>query len=357
MIKNVLKQMYKTYSYNKKHKLYLSRIKKNIKNANCYVPEITSSEKREIINFWNQYGIKPEFDYYRWFYHVTGIHDCRFISEDIYDKYILPKFVENNVATVLSDKNLFDLFFPEYRFPETVFHNISGVLLNDKYCLLKREDAVNLAKQYSHVVVKPSIASGKGKGVCCLPGDAINDVFIDNHVDYIVQELVHQHPVFSAFNETSVNVVRITTLLLKNQIVILSPAFRVGDPGDFTDQGNSEKAINITIGIDNKGCLKSVGIANNGAHYNKLPWGPEFAGIKIPCFDEMIEITKRAHMKLAKAKLIGWDLTVDEDSNVILIECNLKWPGIMKYQYCNGPFFGECTNDVLDYVFSNRILV
>ncbi len=52
------------------------------------------------------------------------------------------------------------------------------------------------------------------------------------------------------------------------------------------------------------------------------------------------------------AKLLNWDITLDQNSEPILIEVNLTWGGSV--QIASGPAFGEITKDVLDYVVKIR---
>ena len=51
-------------------------------------------------------------------------------------------------------------------------------------------------------------------------------------------------------------------------------------------------------------------------------------------------------------RMIGWDMVVDEEGIVTVMEYNLKWPGILYYQWCNGPLFGSDEAHVINMVNS-----
>lgn len=61
-------------------------------------------------------------------------------------------------------------------------------------------------------------------------------------------------------------------------------------------------------------------------------------------------MVKAAHLKLDHFDIVGWDVTVDDKENVVLVEYNIKRPGTVFYQYAHGPFFGEVTEQVLSFL-------
>ena len=74
----------------------------------------------------------------------------------------------------------------------------------------------------------------------------------------------------------------------------------------------------------------------------------------MPEFDRMLETVKRAAQYTGNFRLVGWDMSVDEDGNIVLIEANMRKGGIGPIQCLHGPFFGEMTERVLDEVFGRK---
>ena len=55
----------------------------------------------------------------------------------------------------------------------------------------------------------------------------------------------------------------------------------------------------------------------------------------------MKELVKKEHLRFPHHKIIGWDLTLDENENVVCIEYNAFTPGIIKSQYVLGPILAQ----------------
>ena len=53
------------------------------------------------------------------------------------------------------------------------------------------------------------------------------------------------------------------------------------------------------------------------------------------------------------SRLISWDLAIDENAQPLLIEGNLTFGELDFHQMCNGPIFGDLTEEVLKDVFAN----
>ena len=62
----------------------------------------------------------------------------------------------------------------------------------------------------------------------------------------------------------------------------------------------------------------------------------------------MKEMCKLLHPRLSNFAMIGWDFIANSSGEVVLIECNLNWSGILKYQEINGPFLGDYTEEILN---------
>lgn len=337
--------------FNKKKSAY--RIRRDMKNklnkCGATIPELTEKEKCEIIERWGHYDIKPDLNAFRWLYHVSGVHDWRFITEDVYAEYMFPSSFNVHKAQYMDDKNYYDLYFPDVKKAKTLIRNINGKFLDKNYKLITKEAAIYLVKMWPNdkVVIKPSINSCKGQGVMLINKMDIEYVLEEYKYkeNFIVQECIKQHKLFSSLCSTSSNIIRVTTVLL-NQVYLFLPTVRVGDEGKFTDQGGKRE---FCIGIDESGRLADNGITSKYEiwHENTLPNGYHFGGNVVPGFHEIRNICKLLHPRMASFPIIGWDFIVDEIGDPVLVECNLYWTGIFKYQECGGPLFGDMTESVL----------
>lgn len=66
----------------------------------------------------------------------------------------------------------------------------------------------------------------------------------------------------------------------------------------------------------------------------------------VPNYEEMKRLCINSHKLLPYFDLIGWDFTVDDKGDIVLIEYNWA-PTIGGIQITNGPLFGEYTEDLI----------
>ena len=107
----------------------------------------------------------------------------------------------------------------------------------------------------------------------------------------------------------------------------------------------------MSVGINEDGTLKEYAYFFNGDRITKHPSsGIEFKGYQLPSFDKAIELVKKAHFYVPHFKMVSWDVAIREDGVPILIEANLTDGQIDLHQLCNGPLFGDDTEEILDEV-------
>ena len=73
----------------------------------------------------------------------------------------------------------------------------------------------------------------------------------------------------------------------------------------------------------------------------------------IPGTDRVIETAKQLHPRVGHFKWIGWDFTLDQDGDPLLIEFNTA-PGDHAQRVCGRPLFGDLTDRVLEDYFCGR---
>lgn len=326
-----------------------ARRKNMLKQCGIPIKKLSKVQKEQVDKTYKRFGIPYSYDTHELVYSVTGEFNPQIVPEDLYRVCFDPKLCEYDIKYFLSDKNYFDLFMPSIRFPKTIIKNIRGSFYNDSFKLISENEAKEIINHYHKVVVKPSNDSGFGRGVeLVFPRES--DLLRDRHGDYIVQEVLNQHESFAKLNESSVNIVRIVTLFINDEVHVVTAAMRIGGVGDFTD--NVEHADGtgmIVVGISD-GKLKKYGFHSNGSKVTSTPGGAVFENYSVLNYEKMKEIAIEEHSRFPQVRFIGWDFTLDEDGNVVVMEYNTKSPGVLYYQYTNGPLFGEWTEELLDWI-------
>lgn len=323
------------------------------KNITSNMTSITSEEKIQINNVWGKLNLTIKNSFFTLCKNTVGF-DPRYMPEDIYNPIIKASLNPAMQSIIFENKCLYDIFFTQIKRPLTICKNIYGCYYNDKDEYITKEQAVKLVLQNDVLIIKPGIYSDSGNSVKKFtPKDnnQVKDLFDKYNSNFIVQAAVKQSNDTAIFNKESVNTMRISSLYLNGKVSILSSAFRCGQNGATVDNTG---AGGIIVGIDNDGKLFDYGFdLQINKHYESSN-GIKFSGRIVPGYKKAIDAIFENHAKLPTVHLIGWDFAIDENNEPVMIEVNIGFPGIIFEQLCSGPFFGDRTQEVIDYVINNK---
>lgn len=278
----------------------------------------------------------------------------KYIPDDFYYCYADTLFTNYHTSVRVDNKNLYDLYFRDVNRPRCVVRNIDGVLLDSDYARIDIDRAIGLCASAGNVIVKSALDSDGGHGVrfvedCAAKREQLADMLLEDR-NYIVQELIQQHDTLSRFNPQSVNTIRIMTFFHKGTPLVLSSVLRIGIDGARVDNASSG---GIVCGIDERGRLKKQAYDSAANSYRKHPQGLDFEGVEIPSFAACTDLAKRLSLRLLNySSLVSWDFSVDRSGTPILIEANLTGGQLDFHQLCNGPIWGDLTEEILTDVFN-----
>lgn len=318
-------------------------------------PEIAMRKESvyiEGIEYWKKYFSDVDYRWIDFYADRTKQFDIRYVPDDVYYIYIDPILNQPRRAREVDDKLLYELYFPEIRQPETVLRIVNGRILAPNWEMINIDDAIEICCSKDDIVFKKVYDSCGGSGVAfCKSAEVptLLNKIIKSGENYIIQNKADQHRYFKALNPSSLNTIRIMSLLRANgEIVIISVVVRVGCPGMLIDNVSSG---GCTIGVTNDGRLKDVAYSDKGIQLNELPSGAKIpAGSRLPCYQEMLDCVRSMHMKFLQHRLIAWDLSVTPTNDPMLIEMNLYKAEIDFMQINNGPLFGSYTEEIIEEV-------
>lgn len=135
--------------------------------------------------------------------------------------------------------------------------------------------------------------------------------------EYIVETFIQQDDEMAIFNSSSVNTVRIPSVLNNDGFHVIGAFMRTGRKGNIVDNGGSGGIFSaIDIG---SGCIVTDGMDENGFVYSKHPdTGIIFKGFRIPKWDELLSIAEQAHRKMGGHKYIAWDFAYTKNGWVLI---------------------------------------
>lgn len=215
---------------------------------------------------------------------------------------------------------------------------IRGSWLDRQYKPIAREVVFGtLFEDHEYVFVKTD-SSLRGLGVSKVAADAFNLNSIEGLGDLVVQAPIQQNRWFDTFTPDSVATIRITTVKMAGSPAEARACYlRLARAG--ADLVRSEDSIRVPID-QSTGALSSKGVT---ADWKTLKAHPDshqaFEGAIIPHFDRLVKFCLDQHDGTPISGLIGWDVTLDQDENPVLIEFNQGRADIAFMETVCGPCF------------------
>lgn len=312
------------------------------------IKRLSDVQKKQVKALW---GRGVDISLHELIYSATGIFKAEYCPLVYFRTKLEYALNDQRLAPAWSDKNYFDRFFPYAKFPDTIVRNINGTFLDKNYFPITLEEVLNIISSFDKVIIKPSIDSYCGAGLSMIKNtkaDNLVDILSSYKKNYTIQNVLKQHESIARLNPSSVNVIRYNTLLLNGSVKPLSATLRCGAEGAINDNSiTSDGRGMFMIGIEPNGCLKDTAYYACGEMLHKAPNGESFAGMSIPNFDKITQLVTKMHSEMPYFGFIGFDVAVNEGGDPVIMEYNIRVPGIMYYQYTNGPLFGSYTNEIV----------
>lgn len=265
-----------------------------------------------------------------------------------------------------TEKNYYDKIFADSGviIPRTYFKFIDGTLLDCDFRRISIKELDSIIES-NQVIVKNTLSSS-GHGVRKF--SFCNGRFSDNEKSYnfkdlirlfgdnfICQETIIQHSELARFHPKSLNTFRFFTYrsVVDNRVHATMATFKMGVKDSSLD---NVSAGGIAVGINlDSGSLMKYAFDNIGVSFVEHPdSNVRFDGYIVPHFKTIESKVKELADVLSHARLIGWDVTVNDEGSVILIEPNIGI-GAWAMQITSGtPLLGDFSDEVREYIQKNK---
>lgn len=316
---------------------------------------LTDDEKAQINALWGQLIPVTSYKEYEMFKKVYGF-DARFLTHHIYLPVVARLLNDYKYTTIFDDKGLLGYVATScIKTPHCFIRYIGNDYYNNEMQQLSYEEAIESCASQDELFIKPSHETSGGKGAKLLrmhgmdfakKKEIIKEELSGRNKDYVVQECLHQHPIMAQFNSSSINTLRITTLMLNGKFSLGSIILRCGRNGSSIDNwgaGGLLAHVNPNGKIDN--IARDIQLNEYKQNGDCI-----FADCSIPQMPEILELIEKAHREnFAICKFIGWDIAINEEGEPVIIELNSSQPGVIGEQLVAGPIFGDRTQEVIDY--------
>lgn len=262
-------------------------------------------------------------------------------------------------STQVDDKQLYKYLFAGVKTTDVVARKVGDNFFDADFNPISVVDFINLCKNEGEVVAKASISSYGGHAVKFW--DASKEsaeqllAFINKPpyfytqpygTEYVIEKVIRQHKDMAEFNPSSINTVRIMTMIYDGCVIPLSSVLRMGVNGSRVDNCSSG---GIVVGINQEcGLTKTPAYNANGDKFTVHPQTGDFSNRQIPSWGKILKVVEKLAWRFSGiSQLISWDIAVDEAGEPVVVEMNISYGELDFHQYCNGPIFGDLTPEIL----------
>lgn len=182
----------------------------------------------------------------------------------------------------------------------------------------------SFSKHEGKLFIKPINGSyGRGAFIYNYDAQDIADTFNKLHSSdstFIAEALIKQSDIMSEWNASSVNTVRVPTILTDKGFYVMGCFMRTGRKGTIIDNAGGGGILAAVDG--NTGVVITNGF-DEGGHFHKVhpDSKKEYKGFQLPEWDTLLKIAENAHRGMPKHKYIAYDFA-HTDNGWVLIEGN-----------------------------------
>ena len=321
--------------------------------------DLTEEQKREVDSFWEPYkfAFSPDYNTVKVYMNRTGKFDPRYLPPAVKGYFLNKYWLSPMYSVAFQNKAYLAKIYQNVKQPVIVARKIAGFYYDEQYQKISLDDALDLCEERmkkTEIVIKPSGMNG-GKGVVFLDHatrEKLKEEFKKIPKLMVVQEAVKQHPFMKKLNPSTVNTVRLTTLLLDDgEVLPLAALVKVGNASVRVD---NYKHGGHLIGVSSDGHMFPYAFNIKHERVTVLPTGVDISeGFEVPGFNNVIETAKRAHIQTPQIKIISWDIAIDENAEAVIIEANYTGDPRL-HQAVTGPLLGDMTKEILDQYIVKR---
>ncbi len=314
---------------------------------------LTKEQIKQCKAYYRKYmRIKPLYHNY-YTEHYDSFH-ANFIPDELYYNHINLFYSDPQDAKVMDNKCYYHKLFPNILQPELITYRINGMWFLDEQ-LVSPETAAEAIIKAGEVFAKQATDCGGGHGVIYIKiaetdsVESVLDKLKGFRRDIVVQGALKQHEDIARLNPSSVNTIRILSLISADGVKLYSSLLRLGVGDTKVDNLGSG---GLVIGIDEDGKLKKEAHFLNNQRFAEHPaTHVAFHNYQLPSFEKAKELVLKAHLNVPQFRMVSWDVAIREDGEPVMIEANLSDGQLDLHQILNGPLFGEDTVKILDEVF------
>jgi hypothetical protein len=157
--------------------------------------------------------------------------------------------------------------------------------------------------------------------------------------NYVIQPEVIQHDLLKQLSSSSVNTIRIVTLLNRDQPTnLFFSSQKFGTGNSKVDNVNMGRRFLVLTeeGAVVSNAYEEIGLDMGSVHPES---GLHYKDFRVHSFLEAVKICKRAHLQFPYVRFIAWDVYINSLGEPGIIEWNARLPGMWVNEAVAGPLW------------------
>ena len=226
------------------------------------------------------------------------------------------------IINACNDREDREIFNDKSRFNETFSLYLGREWLDLSRCSYR--DFAAFVRSNPRFIVKPPVGSfGQGVRLVEAAAGDLPSLFADlRREGLLAEEYISQLAELAQFNPSSVNTLRIMTLLAADgRVRVLTAALRCGNGPQCADNlslGGIASLVDTATGL-----VTTPGIDLRCRRYIRHPQsGKELVGFQVPFWERIMAIVKAAARVVPTVRYVGWDVALGRSGTVHLVEGN-----------------------------------
>ncbi len=212
----------------------------------------------------------------------------------------------------------------------------------------QRSEFAEFASDHSSFIIKPLDLSC-GNGIMIVESDEhkcfttwFSELLSQYGGKFIAEELIVRTDAMANLHPSSVNTVRVPTILTDDEVLIVNPFFRVGQGGNCVDNAG---AGGIICSVDKDSGEVFAAADEHGRRFTEHPQTSErLVGFQIPKWEEAKELVRELAKVVPSNRYTGWDIALT-DEGWVLVEANRR--GQFVLQIASQIGFRKAINGIL----------
>lgn len=271
--------------------------------------------------------------------HVSGAFKEGWIPDNFFDECVLPNNSGHH-GELSGFRSLNSILLGAPEFPDLAAQ-VNGMIVARDGRIVAAKDLVEVLFRETDRIVFKSDASQSGTGVKVLNRASFDPGQVRALGPGVFQPFVQQHEAFRRIgNSPAVTTLRLTTATDDQG----QPRLRAGFLciGRAKDE-HIRAGFDVLVPVDPAtGEMSPTGYMPDWRRTDRHPdSGEVFAGFEIPGFEACRAVALRCHARLPFVRCIGWDLTIDAEGAVRILEWNGGHTGIKFSEATQGPCFAD----------------